>query len=359
MTLQLVLIVSGLLVLPFLALGVFMAYVALRYSPTISRVFEEKPLFLPLRVPPEPGGEEVRFRTEDGLELAGTYLKAEGEGRIGVFVFCHEYLSNRWSCQPYTAELRRLGYDVFSFDFRSHGESDEEPSYRPLQWVTDHELRDLRAALAYLRTRPDRDEAGFGLFGVSRGGSTSLVVAPGEPDVWGVITDGAFPTRGMMLAYIIRWAEIYVSNPGLYRRMPKAVYRTAAWAGRVRSERRLNCRYPDVEKAVARLSPRPWLMIHGGKDNYIAPAIVQELFDRAREPREIWIVPGAKHNRCLEVAREAYAARLNGFLARYAPRVNRGPSATKRPGQPPKGLETAPPRSVTEPRLIEELVVMK
>ncbi|MGE3822542.1 MAG: alpha/beta hydrolase, partial [Isosphaeraceae bacterium] len=196
MTLQLVSIVLGLATLPLVLVVGFMFYVAIRYGPIISRIFEEKPLFLPLRVEPEPGGEDVRFRTEDGLELAGTYFKATGEGRVGVFVFCHEYLSNRWSCLPYTTELRRLGYDVFSFDFRSHGESDQEPRYRPLQWVTDHELRDLRAALGYLRTRPDHDEAGFGLFGVSRGGSTALVVAPGEADVWGVITDGAFPTRG-------------------------------------------------------------------------------------------------------------------------------------------------------------------
>ncbi|MGE3822008.1 MAG: alpha/beta hydrolase, partial [Isosphaeraceae bacterium] len=112
------------------------------------------------------------------------------------------------------------------------------------------------------------------------------------------------------------------------RSLPKAIYRTAAWAGRLRSERRLNCRYPDVEKAVARLSPRPWLMIHGGKDAYIAPAIVKELFDHAREPKELWIVPGAKHNRCLEVNRQEYASRLNQFLARFAPRVNQASPAT-------------------------------
>ena len=43
-----------------------------------------------------------------------------------------------------------------------------------MHWASDREVRDLRAALAYLRTRPDRDPAGFGLFGVSRGGTTAL-----------------------------------------------------------------------------------------------------------------------------------------------------------------------------------------
>ena len=86
--------------------------------------------------------------------------------------------------------------DLFTFDFRNHGTSDLDPDYAPLQWTTEREIRDLRGALAYLRTRDDHDPAGFGLFGVSRGGTTALIVAAGEPDVWGVVTDGAFPDSG-------------------------------------------------------------------------------------------------------------------------------------------------------------------
>ena len=119
-----------------------------------------------------------------------------------MIVYCHEYLSDRWSFHPYLDHLRDLGFDIFTFDFRNHGESESEPGYAPMQWTSDREVRDLRAALAYLRSRPDRDPAGFGLFGVSRGGTTGLLVAPAERDVWGVITDGAFPTQGTMVAYI-------------------------------------------------------------------------------------------------------------------------------------------------------------
>ena len=117
-------------------------------------------MFLPLRVAPVAGGEDVRFRTTDGLLLAGTYLRARTPTRAGVVVFCHEYLSDRWSFQPYADQLRDQGFDLFSFDFRNHGESPNDPVYKPLQWVTDHEVYDLQAALAYLRTRPDADPAG-------------------------------------------------------------------------------------------------------------------------------------------------------------------------------------------------------
>ena len=57
------------------------------------------------------------------------------------------------------AILRSLGFDLFSFDFRNHGESAAEAGLIQLQWLSDRELTDLRAALAYLRTRPDADPA--------------------------------------------------------------------------------------------------------------------------------------------------------------------------------------------------------
>lgn len=303
------------------ALAAFLIYVFVRYAPIVFRIFEEKLLFLPLRVPPtENEGENVRFLTEDGLELGGTYLVARTESRVGVVVFCHEYLSDRWSCRPYIDHLRDKGYDLFTFDYRNHGTSSSDARYRPLQWVTNHEISDLRGALEYLRKRPDRDLAGFCLYGISRGGSSALVVAAREADVWGVITDGAFPTRGTMLSYILRWAEIYVGSPTLWKRMPMWMFAFVGWSGRVFAQRKLGCRFPDVERAVARITPRPWLMIHGAKDAYIGQEIARDLFARAGEPKELWIVPGAKHNRCREVQPEAYHERVTTFLARCAPR---------------------------------------
>jgi len=327
------------LVVISVALAAFQAYLVLRYTPIIGRIFEEKPLFFPLRAAPGPG-EEVRFTTSDGLELVGTYVATPAASRVGVLVFCHEYLSDRWSFQPYIAPLLGLGFDIFSFDFRNHGASACALEYRPLQWLSDHEVRDLRAALAYLRSRPDRDPAGFGLFGVSRGGGAALVVAADDPGVWGVVTDGAFPTRGTMNAYIKRWAQIYVST-GLFRLLPICIYNFVGWAARIRSQKRLSCRYPSIERAVSRLAPRPWLMIHGAKDTYIGPEIARKLFASAGDPKEFWLVPLAKHNRCREVQPEAYAERIKLFFGRYAPRRALVETKTSSPG-PPKLLELPP-----------------
>jgi hypothetical protein len=146
---SLLLIVLALLVSALVALGVLLIYLLVRYTPVVGRIFEEKPVFLPLRVEPDPEGEEVRFAAADGLELHGSYFRARTPERAGVLVFCHEFLGDRWSYRPYTDGLRDLGFDLFTFDFRNHGTSASEAGYEP-------------PAMG-LRPRPPRPPGGAGL----------------------------------------------------------------------------------------------------------------------------------------------------------------------------------------------------
>lgn len=320
------LILTGFLILVLLC---FLAFIWIKYSPIIGRMLQEAPVFKPPRTEPLAEGEEIRFQTVDGLSLAGTYLKARTQPRIGVIVFCPEFLGDRGSAALYADFLRDSGFDLFAFDFRNHGESDSEASYKPLQWTSNRETRDLKAALAYLRSREDADPAGVGLFGISRGGSAAICVAAREARVWGVATDGAFGTATTMISYIHRWAEIYVTNEKFWKLMPGWLFEFASWAGRMNAQKQLGRKFASVERAVANLAPRPLLMIHGEKDNYIGPAIAKALFAYAGEPKELWIVPKAKHNRCREVDPGGYRERVDQFFRRYAPRrPSPSPAAT-------------------------------
>jgi pimeloyl-ACP methyl ester carboxylesterase len=298
----------------------FIVYLTVKYSRIIGRIFEEIPVFQPMRAEPDGAGEHVRFHTEDGLELAGTYYATPSDRRLGTVVFCHEFLGNRHSVHHYADELLGSGFDIFTFDFRNHGDSQSEAGLEPIQWVSDRDRRDLQAALAYLRSRPDHDAAGVGLFGVSRGGGAALVVAAEDLTVWGVLTDGAFPTHGTVMAYILRWVEIYIRQPWLRAAMPMFMYRYVAWTALLRSRLRLRRKFPDVERAASRLTPRPWLSIHGERDTYIGPQIARALFDRGGEPKEFWLVPDAKHNRCCEVQPGEYRRRVISFFIAHAPR---------------------------------------
>jgi hypothetical protein len=143
------------------------------------------------------------------------------------------------------------------------------------------------------------------------------------------------------MAYILRWAELYLRNPTLRGLVPRWLYRVLARSGRRNSERRRGCHFPDVERAVARLAPRPWLMIHGQRDTYISPEVVKDLFRSGNGPKEIWLVPDAKHNRCREREPEAYAGHLLDFIDRYAPRRPITESPVTVPGVLPTLMSSA------------------
>src|SRR5262249_34971297 len=153
------------------------------------------------------------------------------------------YGSNRWSCVPYCQFLREAGFDVFTFEPRSQGDSDPQPGYRPVQWVTDYEVRDFRAALAYLKARPDADPRGVGFFGISKGGSAGLLAAADDPFVRCCVTDGAFATHTTMLPYMRRWFAIYNNRTWLHSVLPDWLYGLFARATLRRVRRETGLRF--------------------------------------------------------------------------------------------------------------------
>ncbi len=49
-------------------------------------------------------------------------------------------------------------------------------------------------------------------------------------------------------------------------------------------------------KPVAKISPRPLLLIHGGDDHRLPPSCSEYIYARALEPKELIIMPGATHS---------------------------------------------------------------
>jgi len=285
-----------------------------RYMGFVLRVFKEQPLFIIPRGQPIPDAEDVHIRTSDGLALRGCYLHTQCPKRRGVILFGLEFGSNRWACVPYCRFLVENGFDIFAVEFRGQGDSEAQPDYEPRQWVTDYEVRDIRAALAYLKARPDADPKGIGFFGISKGGTAGVIAAAEDPYVRCCVTDGIFSTRRTMIPYMRKWVAIVSTRYWLQRALPGWYYGLFADAAFRRIRRESNCSFPPLEDALVRLAPRPILMIHGGADNYIKPEMAWALFARARRPKEFWLVEGAKHNQALHVAEDAYRQRVLAFF---------------------------------------------
>lgn len=308
----------GMVLAAVLAVGLFLAtlyrYLCRNYLDFVVRIFEEKPLFVIPSGSPREDAEDVRFATEDGLTLCGSYLQTKASTRKGVILFGLEYGSKRFACIPYAQCLLDAGYDVFSFETRSQGESDAQPNYQPLQWVTEFEVADYRAAVAYLKGRPDRDAKGIGFFGISKGGGAGLIAGAADSYIRCFVTDGIFATRTTMLPYMRKWVAIVSTRYWLQKALPMWFYGLIADKALARISERRACVFPHLEDFLPRLSPRPLLMIHGGGDTYIKPEMALSLYKRLRQPKELWVVDGAKHNQSLQVAGAEYARRLVMFF---------------------------------------------
>ncbi len=282
----------------------------------LRRIFQEKPLFIIPRGEPRPDAEDVSFPTSDGLRLRGCYFKSPGPRR-GVILFGLEFGANRWSCWSYCAHLVEANFDVFAFETRNQGESDGLPGYEPLQWLTDFEVQDALAALAYLKSRPDADPRGVGFFGISKGGNAGLLAASRDHYIRCCVTDGAFGTYSTMVPYLRRWFRLYSPRHHLQDLFPDWYFGKVGRVGLKQIEDLRRCRFPDLEPYLRQIAPRPLLMIHGAADTYIRPDMARALFRHARQPCSFWLVPDAKHNLALLTNGTEYRARVLQFFEQH------------------------------------------
>jgi uncharacterized protein len=68
---------------------------------------------------------------------------------------------------------------------------------------------------------------------------------------------------------------------------------------------------------IARIAPRPVLIIHGGKDSIVDPRDASLLYGAAGEPKELWVEPGANHCGVYFEDRIAYVKKVTEFFDLY------------------------------------------
>jgi len=305
-----------------LSLITFLALMMARYVRICLNIFVDTPP--PLSMGPtdfEPlHGEIVRFRSFDGTSLRGMHLiAAGGNGYRGTIVFCHEYDSDMYSCARYARPLIEAGFDVFTFDFRSHGDSSGRGKYVPLQWPSDKELEDVLGACAYVESNlaAQGRPAEIGLFGISRGAGAGILAAASNPGIRAIICDGAFSTDTTLVALMKRWAHIFARVKLVYENQSETFWGLLLWLLMRFSQPKLGRKFPSVRKALRHMQPRPIFFIHGQKDSYIREDQTRLLYAEAPSPKYLWIVDGAKHNQSVIVEPAHYAARTVAFFRKH------------------------------------------
>ena len=122
--------------------------------------------------------EDVAFETSDGLRLEGWFVPSRNGATVIAF-------PGRSGPQKQTRMLVRHGYGVLLFDRRGEGASEGDPNV--FGWVGD---RDLHAAAAYLRGRPDVDPERIGGIGFSVGGEMLIHAAAHSDAFKAIVSEG-------------------------------------------------------------------------------------------------------------------------------------------------------------------------
>lgn len=239
--------------------------------------------------------EPVSFTTADGVTLRGWWLAREGA--TNTIIGCTGHRGAKSDLLGIGSGLWRAGNNVLLFDFRGCGESDPAPLS-----VGFHELRDLRAALDLVRARVPGSP--IGLIGYSMGAAVAILVAAADPGVGAVVADSSYAAIGDVIAAAYRRRRVPVAP------LLAASDRYNGW--------RYGYRFGALRPidAVARLAPRPFLIIHGEDDTLTPVEHARRLFASAGERKELWITPDTAHCGAYFADRQGYVARVADFFAR-------------------------------------------
>jgi alpha-beta hydrolase superfamily lysophospholipase len=243
--------------------------------------------------------DRVTFVAADGVELVGWFVPGDGDG--ATIVVSHGSGANGPSTYPGVAFLNRAGYNVFVFDHRAHGQSGGKfTTIGPL------EVRDMRGAVAYVRSRADVDPARIGAMGCSMGSGVSIGAAAEDPTIRAVVAESVYADMGEL------WSRFgYVGVRGTPLQGSWGI--PLRWATWLWTGQRIAAFKPET--LIGHISPRPILIVHGEQDNAACTVgDARRLYQAAGEPKSLWIVAGAGHCSAHSVASQAYEARMISFF---------------------------------------------
>lgn len=241
--------------------------------------------------------ENVCFKTEDKVQIKGWFV-ASPEYSNKTIILMHGWGMNRADILKNTHFLRDLGFNLFYFDFRALGESGGKTSS-----IGYLELKDVSAAVRFLKeTRPQFCEK-IGLYGLSMGGMVAICEAARNPEITCVAAEASYYSFRRVVS---RWAWVHHRVP-YFPLIPIILHYIRKYLG-------VNPERYSPKYNIPKIAPRPVFIIHGRYDNLVPAAQAKLLYKKAGKPKEIWLVPGAKHNKCAEVGGFEYKQRLADFF---------------------------------------------
>ncbi len=234
-----------------------------------------RPPRMPILLTPSDLGlpyEKVEFTTDDGKKLSGWFIPSRKAS--AVIICLHGYPANKSDILPFV-EFLYPDFSLFLFDFRAHGESEGKITHFGLK-----EHLDIQAAIKYLGSNPETQNAKIGIWGYSLGGAVGIISADGNKEIKALVSDSAYASfPEMIIHYYKNLGPLKYVLGFLSRGLGKIVLRADFSAN-------------SPEKRISRIKC-PVLIVHSQEDEFVPFEHAKRLFEKAPEPKELFIVHGS------------------------------------------------------------------
>jgi alpha-beta hydrolase superfamily lysophospholipase len=283
---------------PRLAVATGVGYLGTAYS--VSRWLTRRSPAV-LQTPTDLGAvkiESLVCTTRDGIVLKGWQIDPPATPRATVALF-HGMRLNRGDMLDRIAFLTAAGYRCIAFDHRAHGESGG-------RWTSFgfHERHDVVAVAELICARwPKEPRAALGN---SMGGAALCFAGESAHAFDALILESVYHDLPRAFQH-----RVGCGYPTWFRHFRRGII----WF----IERRLRARISEIAPVahIAKLAPRPVLLLTGSGDPHAPPHEVQALARQLPKTGQFHAIPGAVHHDVCERGGSAYRDLLLAFLERH------------------------------------------
>ncbi|HEY9830344.1 MAG TPA: alpha/beta fold hydrolase, partial [Stenomitos sp.] len=183
--------------------------------------------------------------------------------KLGTLLYLHGNGINIGANVNQARRFRQMGFSVLLIDYRGYGRSEGGiPSESRM-------YQDAETAWNYLVKKRDVPASQIYLYGHSLGGAVAIELARRNPEAAGLIVQSSFTSMQQM-----------VERQPKLRLFPVNLLLTQ--------------RFDSVAKVKS--LKMPILFVHGTADPYIPATMSKTLYTKAPQPKQLLLVPEAKHN---------------------------------------------------------------
>ena len=224
----------------------------------------------------------------DGSQLAGWWVPADNP-QTATLLYLHGNANNVGANAREVVRFHHAGLNVFIFDDRGYGESTGGPPREKLVY------EDADRAWTYLVSDRHISSATIAIYGHSLGAAVAVDLARKHPEAGALVVEGAL-TSIADLADEMRVGSL----------LPVRLILTE--------------RFDAISKIGS--VHIPTLILEGDADR---PLMARRLYDSARDPKQMALIPGGGHEDSAEVNPKVYFGALDSFLSQYRLKVARQP----------------------------------